>query len=410
MEPTIKDDGILGEDVEKPVKPQVPAPAVEEEDPYLFDMPEIPMADTGVKEITVGDEFKVDPAVKFSFLGVGQGGSRIVECFWNLGYRRCAVVNTAKQDLDEIHIHTATEDSESRKLWLGVGGAAKNRRLGGNYMDQNAEEILELMRNSYGTSFDRIIVCATAGGGTGSGGFKRCVEVANQLTEALRIRKVGDKTKVGLILALPSNSERDRMQNAYESLKEVEALINTEMISPVVIVDNEKRRDIHPSATLGNVRDKLNQSITTLFHLFNQISQVPTRHTAFDPGDYLSVLESGLVTYGAMQIEHTDKEGISQALRENLKKNVLGGMDLKTAEVVACILMGQKMILENIPFENIEHAYEMVSRTTGCKKIHRGEYTSARALEAYTILGGLDMPAKRLKEIAKMAGHTDWDE
>jgi hypothetical protein len=52
----------------------------------------------------------------------------------------------------------------------------------------------------------------------------------------------------------------------------------------------------------------------------------------------------------------------------------------------------------------------MVARLTGCPKIHRGEYTSNRALEAYTIMGGLDMPKKRLKEIAKMAGHTDWDE
>jgi len=165
-----------------------------------MDFPELPTEEGGEPPV-IEDTFK--GAVDFSFVGVGHGGSRIAEAFYKLGYRRVCVVNTAKQDLDDIDLPT------KRKLWLGAGGAAKNRRLGDNYARQNYENIMDTMRKAFGTKFDRVMVCCTAGGGTGSGGFEAVTEVANDLVESLRIKKVGDKTRVGLIIALPSNSERE---------------------------------------------------------------------------------------------------------------------------------------------------------------------------------------------------------
>jgi len=378
-----------------------------EEAPSIFgmDMTSAFIPDEDVQDTEVEDAFAVQPAVKYAFIGVGQGGSRIIESFYNIGYRRCCVVNTAKQDLDEIHL------DDDRKLWLGVGGAAKNRAWGRDYIEKNSEQVMDLMRRSYGTKFDRVMVCATAGGGTGSGGFGPCIEIANELVESLRIKKVGDKTKVGLIVALPSNSERDRMDNAFESLREVERRLNNKEISPVLIADNELIRNVHPSATLGNVRQKVNHSVTSLFHIFNQISKVPSHLTSFDPADYATILDSGLVTFGAMQIEKTAPEDISAAFRDNFTKSVLSdGVDLTTAKVVACLLVGSSAVLENIPWKTVEHAYEMLGRVLKTDMIHRGEYVNNQPLFAYTAIGGLAMPTERINEIARIIGKTDFDE
>lgn len=368
-----------------------------------FDMPDIPMPDEQKVEAVVPDKF--DAAVKFSFVGLGQGGSRLVEAFSNQGYGRVCVVNTAKQDLDDIQL------PENKKLWLGVGGTAKNRRLGESHMTQHSEDIMDLMRRSFGTQFDRIMICATSGGGTGSGGFEAVVKVANELTESLRIKKVGEPTRVGLMLVLPSNSERDRMVNTVEALKAAEALLKSGQISPLIILDNEQISRIYPSATVGNVWQKTNQSIVTLFHLFNKIAGAPTKYTTFDPEEYRSILGSGIVVYGAMPIKDTSKDGMTNAFREGVKKNVLcGGMDIGTSKSVACLLVGEDAAVSAIDYSVVEHAYEMLGRVAGGAVVHRGIYAAKRPLSAYTILGGLKLPKPRLDEIARLAGKKDWDE
>jgi len=63
-----------------------------------IDLPDIPLPDNEAIEDSVKDEFD-DAAFNFAVVGVGQGGSRIAETFWNLGYRRVGIINTARQDL-----------------------------------------------------------------------------------------------------------------------------------------------------------------------------------------------------------------------------------------------------------------------------------------------------------------------
>lgn len=383
-------------------QPKEQQPQVQDEF-ELSDLPEVPTLAPDKEPPEVKDEF--ESAVQYSFLGIGHGGSRIVESFWKLGYRRVCVVNTAKQDLDKINL------PEERKKWLGVGGAAKNRRIGSDAIRSNSEDIMDLMRHSYGTKFDRILVCCTAGGGTGSGGFEPAIQLANDLVEERRLKKVGELTRVGLLIALPGNSERDRMSNAWEALKSIQLLMGNKLISPVILVDNERINTIFRSATVGNVWEIANQSITSMFHLFNRIAVSPTRYTPFDPADYRSILDSGLVTYGTLPIAATDKDSLAKAFRENLTKNVLtGGMTLKNAKLAACLLLGDRSTIEAIPNENVDHAYEVLGRVVGSASVHRGIYSAKRSLSAFTLIGGLEMPKERLDEISRLSGHRDWDE
>lgn len=368
-------------------------------------IPDIPEPDETAVDTTVVDTF--DSAVKYAFIGVGHAGSRLAKAFYDIGYKRVCVVNTATQDLAEIDM------PDKNKLWLGAGGAAKTRRLGENYMRQHYEDVISLMRRCYGTSFDRVIVCCSAGGGTGSGGFDIAIQAANDLVESLRIKKVGMPTRVGLLIALPTNSERDRMLNTWEAMKLVESMVRAKKISPVIVADNERINAIFKSATLGDVWDKANKSITGLFHLFNRVSVASTKYTAFDPADYNTLIDSGFVTYGMLRIKSTDKDDLAEAMRKNVELNVLsGGFNLKEAKVSACLFIGEESVLDKIPAENVEHAYEQLGRViSGAGVVHRGIYSKDKQpLTAYTLVGGMDIPRERLHEISRIAGKTDWDE
>ena len=368
-----------------------------------LNLPDIPLPEDIKTETVVQDKF--NSAVKFAFIGSGQSGGRLVSEFHNLGYNRVCAINTSIQDLNSIELR------EDQKLCIGVGGAGKVRRVGEQQVKQRSEEAMSLMRRSFGTQFDRVIVIASIGGGTGSGSFETLVRIANELTESLRIKKVGEATRVGLMLVLPSNSERDRMVNAVEAMKVAEQLLNQGVVSPLILVDNEQISKMYGSATIGNVFQKTNQSITTLFHLFNILADAPTKHLVFDAEEYRSILASGLIVYGATPIKDVSKDGMTSAFRGNIGRNVLcGGMDISTAKSVACLIVGEQGPLEAIPWDVIEHSYEMLGRVAGGATVHRGIYAAKRPLSAYTILGGLKLPKPRLDEIARLAGKKDWDE
>ena len=156
-----------------PEEPLIPAIASEESEPSEkqpleiedlgIDLPDIPLPDDEVTEDSVKDEFN-DAAFNFAIVGVGQGGSRIAETFWNLGYRRVGGINTAKQDLSLIKI------PEENKLLIGEGGAGKNPEAADEVFRIKYEDILDFLKKVFGTAYERVLVCAGAGGGTGAGG------------------------------------------------------------------------------------------------------------------------------------------------------------------------------------------------------------------------------------------------
>ena len=103
-----------------------------------IDLPDIPLPDDEPIEDAIKDTFE-DAAFNFAIVGVGQGGSRLAESFWNLGYRRVGVINTAKQDLSLIKI------PEQNKLLIGDGGAGKNPDAADEVFRTRYEDILDLL-------------------------------------------------------------------------------------------------------------------------------------------------------------------------------------------------------------------------------------------------------------------------
>ena len=363
---------------------------VEEVDELAVDVPDIPLPVETADEV-VEDEF--DGAYKFAVVGVGQGGSRLAETFWKLGYRRVAVINTAAQDLKPITIPS------SNKLLIGGSGVGKDRKVANTIFREHREDILDFLKKVFKTGIDRILVCIGAGGGTGAGGGPVVIEVCHDLCETFGVEQSSADAKVGAVLALPSKSEGSRVKtNAKET---ADVLIQESVkgtLSPLVILDNERIKHLYPKLSVNKFWKTANTSICSLFHLFNKIAAQDSEYTAFDKADLDTVMSSGIISFGAVPvkskgdtIEETD---ISHAVRDNLKKNILANIKVDTGKFAACVVIADKDTLDNTPQESLEHGFEQLTRLLGeGSTVHRGIYhTAKKGLVVYTIIGGIEAP------------------
>jgi cell division GTPase FtsZ len=360
-------------------------------------VPEIPMPEVSApQELT--DTFQA--GFKFAFIGSGQGGSRLAAAFYKLGYRRVCCINTAEQDLTHIDI------PDTNKLCFGSGGAGKDPSVAAKLMLERKEDVLDHMKKSFGTSFDRIFVCIGAGGGSGSGTAVHLVDTAIELQKSVKC----PTEKVGVIVSLPKISEGKRVNlNAYNTLKDLLHLKSKGIISPLLICDNEKIGKMYPSLAVDPFWSTANLSLCSLLHLFNTISVKHSHYSTFDANDLKSVFDSGLITLGATPVpKWSDATDISYAVRSNLKNNLLSGIDISTGSCAGVVIIGGVSIMSSLPQLSLDHAFDQFNRLlkTG-STVHRGIYRGNKEnLVVYTIIGGLGDPKEKLHELKVAADLT----
>ena len=357
-------------------------------------MPDIPMPALNEPKIEKNKD-ECDVAFRFAFLGAGQGGSRIAQAFHRLGYRKLSAVNTAQQDLNTIDLE--------HKLCIGTGGAGKEPAKAANDFQERKEDVLDFMRYSFGEDFDRIFICAGAGGGTGSGTVCPLVDTALELYDIVKC----SSTKVGVILALPKNSEGKKVNaNAFRTLSHVYDLVDQGKVSPLIILDNEKINTLYPGLAVAPFWETANNSIAGLFHLFNHISSKDSSYSAFDPNDFKNVLDSGLIVFGAAPIKEWENPmSLTKTVRDNVKHNVLsGGVNIATGTTAAVVMIGGTKVLDSVPQENLDKAFEQFSRMLGPgSTVHRGIYSgNTDNLTVYTSIGGLARPDEKLRELKEL--------
>ena len=357
-------------------------------------LPDIPMP-VAQPEQTVEVKDEIDVAFKFAFIGAGQGGSRIAETFHGLGYRKIAVLNTAEQDLNTINLNN--------KLCIGEGGAGKDPAVASKKFAERREDVIDFMRYSFGEQLDRIMVCAGAGGGTGAGTVVPLVHAAKELQETLKC----PADKVGVILALPKASEGKKVNaNAHKCLNDVYDLVKKGLVSPLVVIDNERIGKIYPNLVVSNFWQTANMSMAGLFHLFNLTAARDSSYTAFDANDYKNVLDSGLMVFGAAPVSDWENPvSISRAVRDNFNSGVLaGGIDLSSGNCAGAIVVGGQNQLDNIPQANLDQAFDQLCRMLAAGNVvHRGIYSGDKdSLTVFTTIGGLARPDEKLKELKKL--------
>ncbi len=354
-------------------------------------VPDLEESKTNYEARKIEDDVKV--SFKFCFLGAGQGGSRLAETFDNLGYKRTAAVNTASSDLNSLSLEN--------KLCVGDGGGAgKDPAVATHILQENKEDVIDFMRYSFGESFDRIFICVGAGGGTGSGMVTPLVSLAEEVQELVG----AEEKKVGVILTLPKKSEGDKVnKNASVVLNNIFSLVEAGKVSPLILLDNDKVAQLYPNVAVSKFWSAANSSLAGLFHLFNLTSAKDSSYTSFDKNDYKTILNSGLILFGASPVKKwNDPVQIARTVRENLRSNLLSdGVDISTGHTAGVIIIGNKEILDNLPQGHIDKALDQLNRIL--KKggvVHGGVYSGDKpTLNIFSVVGGLDKPVDKIRSL-----------
>ncbi len=351
-------------------------------------------AETGVKDDIKG-------STRYAWIGAGQCGGRIVQSFYDLGYRKVLAVNTTHHDLDLLDI----PKGQKFQMDIGSKGAGKDMGRGKNAVLQYQQEILHLTRQTFGTEVDHIMVCVGAGGGTGGGCAADLIEIAKRYARYIGISEP-DK-RVGAIMTLPAVGEASSpkvAENAWKLATELSEMAAARQISPLILIDNDKINKMYHGMTVKSFWPSINSTVAGLFDIFNRLSALSSRYTSFDPVDYHSIIEAGgCAIMGLTTVPNfKDRFAISDAVKNNLKKTLLaGGFDLSTAQIAGCIVVAGRKLIESVKGlqENIDYAFDNLSEITGDATIHRGIYEDGRdCLRVYTIIGGLDTCTSRLQE------------
>lgn len=365
------------------------------------DLPEIDLA-----PITDGMTYVAEPdakslAIKFGILGTGQGGSRLCDVFYQSGYRRVCVVNTTAQDFLGLSV-----PADRQKVLKSQGGAGKDPAKGRDAVKDSQEDILNLMRHSFGEDIERILICVGSGGGSGTGSALPLYKLARYY-----LQQLGRSEKVGMIVTMPKKTEGGKVQgNAYQLLSDLKLLVDSKEITPFILVDNESIHQMFPSVTTKEFWNTANRNIVGLFDIFNVLACQKSQYTTFDREDYRTLLDSGTIIYGATKLTHYEKDtDISDGLRNNLKKTLLAELDITAATHVAAILCAPDKILGVLPQAHIDLAFVTLERILSGENrdvmVHQGIYEAKRlGLYLYTMVGGLKIPDARLALMKSRSG------
>lgn len=333
-------------------------------------------------------------AIKFGIIGTGQGGAKLADTFYQIGYRRVCVVNTTSQDFLGLSIPTCNQ-----KVLQAQGGAGKDPSKGRDALKESQEDVLNLMRHAFGEDIERILICVGAGGGTGSGSAIGLYKLARYY-----LQKLGKPDKVGIICTMPKKIEGGKVQgNAYQLISDLKLLVESKEVSPLVLVDNESIHQMFPNATAKEFWNTANKNIVGLFDIFNVLACQQSQYVTFDKEDYRSLLDSGTIIFGATKLSSYEKDtDISDGLRTNLKKTLLAELDISEATHIAAILCAPDKILGVLPQSHIDLAFTTLERIVGGENrdvmVHQGIYEAKRlGLYLYTMVGGLKVPESRLE-------------
>lgn len=365
------------------------------------DLPDIEIGSKSEGYSYIAEADAKNLAIKFGVIGTGQGGARLADIFYQIGYRRVCAINTTSQDFLGLTLPAANQ-----KVLQGKGGAGKDPAKGWESLKNSQEDVLNLMRHSFGEDIERIMICVGAGGGTGSGSAIPLFKLAKYY-----LANLGKPEKVGMIVTLPKRTEGGRVQaNAYRLMTDLKELAESKAISPLVLVDNESIHQMFPNVSAKVFWNTANKNIVGLFDIFNVLACQKSQYVTFDREDYRSLLDSGSIIFGATKLEsYTKDTDISDGLRTNLKRTLLAEADITTASHVAAILCAPDNLLGILPQAHIDLAFTTLERILSGENrdimVHQGMYEAKRmGLYLYTMVGGFAIPEDRLNVMKARAG------
>lgn len=362
-------------------------------------------------------EDKVVTGIQLGIIGCGQGGCRLAEAFYKIGYRKVILFNTTEKDQEGLSI--------PKGAWViaeGMNGAGKKPEFGEAAAKSVIPEMLKKMNQRF-QGVKNIIICVGAGGGTGTGSAEIIAETCRQWI----YNNTGDYSgaKVGFMIALPARSESSRVLANADFL--LSRIMNKEY-SPILFVDNQRITQ----AVKANAKNKWTQSnamVCQLFHIFNMMCAKTTEYDTFDPEDCADVLKRGVVTMAMTSIAESsikleDDTGCAKAtllsdrVRSTLGANLLlQDVDLTTATHCVVLVSCRESALEQMDSETMPKLQETLISMMGGDlgknvTVHRGLYTrddedEDSKVRIFLMFSGMDFPKNKIEEYRRAAELKD---
>ncbi len=258
-------------------------------------------------------------------IGVGGGGSNAVNHMFNQGIKdvEFVVCNTDQQALKSSPV--------PNRLQIGVNlteglGAGANPEVGRNAAIESKEDIREFL----GTDTKMVFITAGMGGGTGTGAAPVIAQVAREL----------DVLTVGIVTVPFSFEGKKKMKQAQDG---VDAL--KESCDTVLIISNDRLRQIYGNLTIGNAFSQADNVLTTGAKGIAEIITV-AGYVNVDFQDVRTVMHNaGAAVMGSAE---TKGEGRARkAAEEALASPLLDNQDISGAQnILLSIISGDKAELQ----------------------------------------------------------------
>jgi len=339
-------------------------------------------------------------AVAWGIVGVGQCGGALSQAFYNVGYRKVLAVNTSPNDLAKLTLPKQNQFV----METSAAGSGKDRAEGRKTAEKYADRVQEAMVNLFGDATDRILVLASTGGGTGSGGLTSIVHAAREYFTAM-----GKSPRVGVMAVLPTRTaSATERANTYNCLEEIIPLAGSD-IAPTIVVSNQRVLQMFPKVSTADFYNVCNRNVVSLWHIFNILADQSSEWSTFDRKDYETVLDTGgFCVCGATALQASENDtDIAEAVRKNLTGAMLAeGFQLNTGKAAALVIVGSRELLESLPQTSVELAMDTTSRLLGRQgTVHCGIYCDEQSkIRVYTIVAGMEFPAS-VK--AQFAGNSE---
>jgi cell division protein FtsZ len=270
-------------------------------------------------------------------IGVGGGGSNAVNHMYNQGIIGVdfAICNTDHQAMELSPVPT--------KIQLGPNltegrGAGSKPNVGALACEESIEDVRKYLNNNCRMLF----VTAGMGGGTGTGAAPIIAKTAREMG----ILTVG-------IVTLPFTFEgRRRATNGMEGLNELKENVDT-----LIIVSNDKLRQIHGNLNLSEAFAKADNILTTAARGIAEIITV-AGYVNVDFEDVNTVMrESGVAIMGTATADGDDRA--RQAVDQALHSPLLEDNDIRGARhILLNITSGTREVTMDEIFEITEFVQE----------------------------------------------------
>jgi cell division GTPase FtsZ len=306
-------------------------------------------------------------------LGVGQAGGNIAEVASFLGFQT-ALINTNQRD-------GAVNTRVIKKYFVpGFNGAGQDRSLGFKAVQDNYQEIVEFVKQSF-KNIKLLLVAFSTDGGTGSGMSPPLIDL---LTDSL------PGTKVGAIAVVP---ERNVLAgNRINTAECIEELSKIEAISSVFLVDNDQLRKMNPHSSKQQIYLSANRQVMDAINYCLKVTQKSSYYGNFDETDLMNIFGTRGVTIIA-SAPITDAKTTA---------DITAKIQWSWANSIFCPVESQGVIRAGLIYEGPEHFTKLIHAPLIFEKIgeplqlFEGTYISECDPTITTILAGLSFPSRRL--------------